>query len=389
MAKTNEHVVWPPKEERQVIEAERILNEIQTNARASHARGDEEYIIDYTRLSLLLRLAMPLVPSVDTDFLNAANALAEVLPECAARSCIENICGLEDFNRDKMGGIMRLFREARWHEHGRPCVKIDAKLAAGQMASDVSEEMLAELDDLRAPWPSFVIKLPESIIMRDAFGRRYASLAVHRYIRPAPPEEMIREMEANMPEELRDIAHRANEGIKALAGPKWGLYLLTEDGIGGFQEEATLAQLMGKRDRTYLVAPEEAPPAHGIRLMEAAARLAAGVCILIHDSKGLRKVSNKKKGENRWRLSKLPQTTEYIVGGDVKVSIDCREAVCEYISGERSAMPKIQWLVRGHWRWQTHGPNHSLRRRQFIEPYWKGPERAPILARQHVVSDDE
>lgn len=36
-----------------------------------------------------------------------------------------------------------------------------------------------------------------------------------------------------------------------------------------------------------------------------------------------------------------------------------------------------QWAVRGHWRQQAFGPNHSLRRPQWISAYWKGPEDAP------------
>lgn len=41
------------------------------------------------------------------------------------------------------------------------------------------------------------------------------------------------------------------------------------------------------------------------------------------------------------------------------------------------------FVVRGHYRNQTCGPKHGLRRLQWIEPYWK-PGRdtdAPILAR--------
>ena len=236
------------------------------------------------------------------------------------------------------------------------------------MASDVSEDMLGELDDLRAPWPSFIIRLPADILMKDSLGRRYTTLAVHRYCRETPSDKDANALETVVPEELRDIAHRMNEGFKVMSGPKWGLYLLTEDENGGFQDEATLLQFMGKRERVYMFEPEETLPAHEVRLLEVSARLAAGVCFMIHDS-GMRKVSGKKKGESRWRLSKLPQTTEYVIGADIKVSIDCREAVSEYVNGQRGAIPKFQWLVRGHWRWQVHGPNRSLRRRQFIEPY--------------------
>lgn len=37
-----------------------------------------------------------------------------------------------------------------------------------------------------------------------------------------------------------------------------------------------------------------------------------------------------------------------------------------------------QWVVRGHWRQQACGPNHSERRPVFVLPYVKGPEDAPL-----------
>lgn len=35
-----------------------------------------------------------------------------------------------------------------------------------------------------------------------------------------------------------------------------------------------------------------------------------------------------------------------------------------------------QVWVRGHWRWQTHGPRHSLRKLIFIRPHLRGPDLA-------------
>ena len=119
-------------------------------------------------------------------------------------------------------------------------------------------------------------------------------------------------------------------------------------------------------------------------ISECAARLAAGVCLLIHESK-IRKVSEKKNPSTRWRLSKLPLTAEYVVGADIVVRLDCREAIREYVSGERRKKPVCQWIVRGHWRNQACGPSLTERKRTWIEPYWKGPEREPILSREHVL----
>lgn len=43
-----------------------------------------------------------------------------------------------------------------------------------------------------------------------------------------------------------------------------------------------------------------------------------------------------------------------------------------------------RWFVRGHWRLQPYGPNRSLRRPTWIDPYVKGPEDKPLDARPSV-----
>jgi hypothetical protein len=53
--------------------------------------------------------------------------------------------------------------------------------------------------------------------------------------------------------------------------------------------------------------------------------------------------------------------------------------------GERKGAPTIQWIVRGHWRNQPHGKDRAERRRIWIQPYWKGPDDAPRLLREHRV----
>lgn len=78
-----------------------------------------------------------------------------------------------------------------------------------------------------------------------------------------------------------------------------------------------------------------------------------------------------------------PETTTFTLTRDVKV--DCREAVRAFCRGG-ATLPTVQSLVRGHWKRQAHGPQASLRKFIFVEPYWRGPEDAPIAVRSHVVS---
>lgn len=43
-----------------------------------------------------------------------------------------------------------------------------------------------------------------------------------------------------------------------------------------------------------------------------------------------------------------------------------------------------RFIVRGFWRNQAYGPNHSLRRRQWIPPFVKGPADKPLVCKETV-----
>jgi len=58
-----------------------------------------------------------------------------------------------------------------------------------------------------------------------------------------------------------------------------------------------------------------------------------------------------------------------------------------YVSVEpdkRKAIDK-RFIVRGHWTDQAYGPKHGMRRRQWILPYWKGPEMSEIVSKTYMV----
>lgn len=74
------------------------------------------------------------------------------------------------------------------------------------------------------------------------------------------------------------------------------------------------------------------------------------------------------------------------------VSIDLREHVLAALDDERSgkrrgSSPKVQFLVRGHWRRQACGAGLTERRTIWIQPFWKGPEESRVLLRAHKVED--
>lgn len=52
--------------------------------------------------------------------------------------------------------------------------------------------------------------------------------------------------------------------------------------------------------------------------------------------------------------------------------------------GSGSVEWQRRWMVRGHWRLQPYGPQKSLRKPIWIDPYVKGPEDKPLDVRPTV-----
>lgn len=76
-----------------------------------------------------------------------------------------------------------------------------------------------------------------------------------------------------------------------------------------------------------------------------------------------------------------PRTHTFKIVRDVRV--DAREVVRGVSRGDISAKASVQSLVRGHWKHQPCGAGRSDRKFIHIEPYWRGPEDAPIAVRSH------
>ncbi len=77
----------------------------------------------------------------------------------------------------------------------------------------------------------------------------------------------------------------------------------------------------------------------------------------------------------------------FMLSADVKV--DLRPELKAALSGGRGGggAPTVQFLVRGHWRQQAHGPGRALRKSIWIQPFWKGPEEARVLLRAHKLEE--
>ncbi|HEY2404618.1 MAG TPA: hypothetical protein VGI10_01375 [Polyangiaceae bacterium] len=118
--------------------------------------------------------------------------------------------------------------------------------------------------------------------------------------------------------------------------------------------------------------------------------LIRGACLAISDPEQHRKPGTQKQAAKHGtqRHSGEPNFTEARFLLSAPVSIDLREHVAAASSGRTHSRPKVQFLVRGHWREQVHGAKRALRKRIWIQPFWKGPEDARILLRSHALDKE-
>jgi len=98
--------------------------------------------------------------------------------------------------------------------------------------------------------------------------------------------------------------------------------------------------------------------------------------------------SHKRYEARQGRVSSAaPEQRVFIIGKPIE--LDCREMLRDFLEGRsrKSTALTTQFLVRGYWRQQPYGPKNSLRRRQWIQPFWRGPEEGVIPVREHKLGD--
>ena len=226
-----------------------------------------------------------------------------------------------------------------WSRSGCPRVVLGHRHAAALMLTRVPDD----LAEVVFPWPCFAVDVPEGLVAHEGRAIDHVFFAHGRQLSSGEPTAFL-------------------IGVPRVA--------TKFDGICGIRADNVCA----------LVAAARTPAE---KLLS---RYAVGVAIeltqhrpaLAHAA-GDRAVRRGPRGE--------PVTATFQLTRDVKV--DCRQAVRDYCARGGREAPSVQSLVRGHWKNQPHGPGRAERKRLFVEPYWRGPEDAPIALRSHVLQTAE
>ncbi len=242
---------------------------------------------------------------------------------------------------------------ARWADQAFPVLTMGHKYAASLMSTSIPSEYAA---DVIPPFKAFLIEVPNGLIdikddQKVSWNVRYA---------------LVHFLE-NLP------------GVFV-----WNYVLLT-DGSMTLWRHGVPTDLLTEAKPEHITSWEEYSFAfkvdsHDDRVNVLVGRLILGACLAL-SNKDSSKPVGKSHGypSNNLRTSSEPLVRTFQLGRPIVV--DCRQSVRDYLSGDRHSAPTVQKLVRGHWQRQPYGPQSLLRKWIQKEPYWRGPEDAPILQR--------
>lgn len=285
----------------------------------------------------------------------------------------ESLCGLmsmdllrSDDPKDVIQRASKAYGRwtCEWCMNGFPRVVLGHKHAASLMATKTRAD---SIPDARAPWTAFLVDVPRGLL---SWVPREA------HVKHKDGTYSIESSGGNVQYALV-TANGSDISIIPLADDMTFTMIEPVDGKGlaEFGHIDLRNQMLGTPDERN----------HASLTM--ISRLVLGVCMEMTSSS----YSGEKIGVRPTKADPRtgePRTWTFQLTRNVKV--DCRDAVRAYSEGKSRSSPTVQCLVRGHWKQQPCGRGGADRKNIFVEPYWRGPEDAPIASRNHlIVSPDD
>lgn len=259
--------------------------------------------------------------------------------------------------------FLSYYTRAAWYDCGMPTVEIGHKLAAAFMVTQASK---AVIEEVQPPHKTFLIEVPDKLIV---------------------VKDSIRD-------ELVEVRSMLVSRLTTAPDVKcWLYYAFTTGAVHVWRYGADL-NLFVKEDAIPTV-PRGPMDMDLEDVDERAAvmlgRLMINTCMYLtnqgDEAKRVGKGHQAYKGPGRRRDSPQPVRRVFKLCPDVEH--DFRESVRNFVAGVSRKMT-VQKEVSGHWKQnQPYGPGRSLRKRMFIQPYWRGPDDAPIALAKNKINVKE
>jgi len=245
---------------------------------------------------------------------------------------------------------LQIIGSCLWYDQGLSQIVIGHRYAAALLATRAS----AVVADVRPPWRAFWIELPRGLLFATTLDGR---------------------------EEIPLI------GVLVLyQNDRWSYLALTTSwvtlwriGVADLFEDADGPEDPTTETSAIFDAFAIERTTLDERTQKLVQRLVANVCLAMSDPGNLKCLTKENAGGKSKRNSETPLLRTYQLGKTP--TIDLRAAVREYVKTGRLGVLAVQVLVAGHWKRQAYGPGRIDRKVIWIEPYWRGPEDAPVLPR--------
>lgn len=252
----------------------------------------------------------------------------------------------------------------RWKTYSYARMSVGHKLASALMLTSAPKDA-----EIQAPWEAWSLYVPNDLLHQLLTVESVARIRGYYEFAVAPDASKF------SLSELNKLAVPA-EGEKIVNAE------LTRVWIFG---TVPVFVLLNIADRCSAM-PFTLLMAYNMQICELIQNYVKGVCLALDKPPAAYRkgVWGPKVGKHRTGKEPVGDTYEF----SAPVSVDFRAEVRAITTGTRKGVsPKVQFLVRGHWRNQACGPGRVDRKHLWIEPHWKGDESARMLLRTHVIRD--
>lgn len=282
--------------------------------------------------------------------------------------------------------LLQLHAILHWAEQGMPVFDLTHGLCSALLLTDPAD---VDASEIRLPFGTFVVRLPQPFweIEGHTLGQKWpaAYAIVHTWLAsPKPPGNDIplktHEYWANMPNEQRLVIRLVSKSpsIETTTQVWEILPPIPEEGSISSWIQTEVPDVVDQENLQNKSALETLIATSGDDkyLMFAFRRLLVNLCLYISEKgRGERLVQPRRPGFKK----RSPETIGpdiWVLGREIKLDKELLESARAWTSAQKGQRDiwkiRSRFTIRGHWRMQAHGPAHSLRRRQWIAPYWKG-----------------
>lgn len=267
--------------------------------------------------------------------------------------------------------IMGIMGAARWVDQGMPVIRLGHRRLGALMATSVPPEMA---EDVKPPFKAFFIELPPGMLQIKE-GVNDSMVDCQGVMVWAAQYD--REVSFHLPKER--IGQQLWSWMAVTGKPliQWQLHRTTRELI----EHRELGDVVNDWDAFGFELGD-----YDNRVTVLINRLICSTCLLMtskpEDFVEKRERPGVKVKGKKPRKKDAPEFRVFV--NTKPITVDVRPALRAFLGGHGGGPPTKQVLVRGHWKRQPYGPRHSLRKRIWLEPFWRGPEDGLISSRTYT-----